>query len=1029
MNPFKRIISQIRKVPESVLSFKKSKQIPPAIVGPLGLDSSIEDLNNTPDIKMPKEVPFGELPVDAFGSEEIATRLIDIVHKISAPYSISISGSWGVGKTTLIDQMNHKMIKSDPELMLININLWKENVENIRRKIVIEIGTVLKVGTNSLRENTKEAKIERNKTAKALDERLYATNISETTGINLAFLENWKRIFSTIAALIVGVLVFYSIYQWPSSSKDLLQALLIALVPAILTFVLGNGLFFNTISQAKSMPPASEQVKLSDEFEEYAVSYGGSNERIVIILDNIDRLSKNDATSVLQEIRSFLDIPHSRCIFIVPIDRELFIGTQDNIDPDEIRRIRDYLNKIFNLDILLINPETIDLTDWTAGKIEYCLGARDDLRNNASVIASVANKSPRMVMRIISAIAAKCILLNENNPSPSILQQIVFIESLVTCFPEVVKPLSRNPKLLSDAWSDFSHAKTDSDRFGSISKVRPNRESADQISTELLTLFSMCAPMILSLDDVRRILSIRQDRQWLGVALSSEIKTSLAIGSPSMLNENLESLSEDQRSQVFNRIIENIKIYCQNKEYIRAFNGLNAITPLLDRASKEERTFLWISVSGLILDNSINPWIFIALKPETISFICQGFETATILSNRIISLATGFIQEYEEKYQYHSLSLGSAIAVLVLGSKIMNENHLKSIQGVLATAPEEIIIELFNHDNAQTLIEGAVVKHEFDLMIDWVFKEEANEGTANIDIMALLKRLSLIQEYGFMLPRVSALKFINTVSETIFNKASVKRLFEFVKVLLKYKPNKLIDDIALALSAHQVTSGEELIFALNLASEEVRIKIEAAIGVWVENGEWESISELVISNPNIVFSGGNESIEAHLVKRWLNEKNLIVLEFIIENYDDAFYTLVDETINSFDKDIPITVLRLEQLVNIIKKNSRIDVVKYLIDGLADFIVKFCGVKTQSVSNENLSSVNYTVRQIGPVLKDVSSIVELNGYMAKFYEAIIQAVSTSGQKMKDLKPLSDYLQENGLDTDRKIENAINEDKPS
>jgi pantothenate kinase-related protein Tda10 len=107
---------------------------------PKAIASLIKDVPPVPLLREGIEV------VDRFGSHEVANRLADVVEKVEPPFTISISGSWGVGKTTLAKQLRAKLEEHVPHadrVRSVEIDLWAEDMADLRRRVALEVAVEL----------------------------------------------------------------------------------------------------------------------------------------------------------------------------------------------------------------------------------------------------------------------------------------------------------------------------------------------------------------------------------------------------------------------------------------------------------------------------------------------------------------------------------------------------------------------------------------------------------------------------------------------------------------------------------------------------------------------------------------------------------------------------------------------------------------------------------------------------------------------------------------------------------------------
>lgn len=85
---------------------------------------------------------------DRFGTQEIAERMAPLVRQADPPFTISISGSWGVGKTTLTKRLTNLLagptVSAADKVPVITVDLWTEDLGDLRRTLALEVGAALR---------------------------------------------------------------------------------------------------------------------------------------------------------------------------------------------------------------------------------------------------------------------------------------------------------------------------------------------------------------------------------------------------------------------------------------------------------------------------------------------------------------------------------------------------------------------------------------------------------------------------------------------------------------------------------------------------------------------------------------------------------------------------------------------------------------------------------------------------------------------------------------------------------------------
>ena len=201
-----------------------------------------------------------------------------------------------------------------------------------------------------------------------------------------------------------------------------------------------------SVAQPNStLPPIAEAVALRNTFIKFVTK---SDKKVLVVLDNLDRLAGADAVQVLGEVRSFVELPKSRCIFLVPLDRGALERHLIHTMGGDEQAARDYLDKFFNLDLVLTNPTAADLRGSILGLLLELFPGPDEttLAPVAELVAIAAGGSPRAAKRIANGIYARSYLVPDIERPRVTLLEVAFVECLIARFPKSVAQLSGDPE-------------------------------------------------------------------------------------------------------------------------------------------------------------------------------------------------------------------------------------------------------------------------------------------------------------------------------------------------------------------------------------------------------------------------------------------------------------------------------------------------------------------------------------------------------------------------------------------------------
>lgn len=211
------------------------------------------------------DLPIKNINEDAFNIQTYVNGLSDFIQKCDTPMTVSIQGDWGSGKTSMMNMLRCDLDKK--KIFSIWFNTWQFSQFNMGDALVFSMLNML---INSLDNGESEHK------------------------------EKLLRSVEKLAKLGVG---------------------------AALAFATGGAVNVNNLEVGqqvrKSLNFAEELVNLKRQFQQM-VSARLLNEkkgRMVIFVDDLDRLQPAKAVELLEVLKLFLDC--EQCVFVLAVDYEI----------------------------------------------------------------------------------------------------------------------------------------------------------------------------------------------------------------------------------------------------------------------------------------------------------------------------------------------------------------------------------------------------------------------------------------------------------------------------------------------------------------------------------------------------------------------------------------------------------------------------------------------------------------------------------------------------------------------------------
>lgn len=332
-------------------------------------------------------------------------------------FTIGVFGGWGTGKSSIIRTAQDKIEEvHKKKVRFITYDAWKYANDSFRRMFLLKVQQELK-----MRQTEEMSRFYQSETAEAEPE----TKLS-ARGIALAVVV--VAIISIILFLIPSVTI-----EWKIA---------IPTIGTLGTFLLAllNGCFYDLkISYSKPALFAPEQFEecfkqmmskclkdtswikekwenLKDYVEVGEVSVKGL-EKLVIVIDNIDRCPSDMAYQLLTDIKTFLSNEEYNLVFVVPVDDEalkkhLFRRWNKQAGEDINKEKEEFLRKFFNV-TLRIKPHQETELHHFAHEInrENNLGFSND---TLAIVAKEFADNPRRIIQLLNNLSGDLALYDDD---------------------------------------------------------------------------------------------------------------------------------------------------------------------------------------------------------------------------------------------------------------------------------------------------------------------------------------------------------------------------------------------------------------------------------------------------------------------------------------------------------------------------------------------------------------------------------------------------------------------------------------
>ena len=341
---------------------------------------------------------------DKLNHHDVVDELAHIVTTVEPPANIALYGPWGSGKSGIGNLLRNKLNQIDG-LTFARLDAFKYAEEPLRRQILTTLA--------------KEFGVKR----REFESGLYSSRSETTFEFSIPKLVTiLLTVFALVAIIVAAILLANAGISSSVSHKGFVSTLkgyAINNVPtALLAAALVSGLVtavVQAISVKRDQQPPAGPDRFEALFRQLIKQLHAT--RVVIFVDELDRCAPSDVVSILDTIRTFLDV--EPCVFVVAADKSALEGAL----AESIRQIttsgaRDpyytsassYLDKVFHRTVTIPPPMSKRMTRYALDLISERKGMWESEHVERAEIVSVLIPShvrtPRRIKALLNSYAS-----------------------------------------------------------------------------------------------------------------------------------------------------------------------------------------------------------------------------------------------------------------------------------------------------------------------------------------------------------------------------------------------------------------------------------------------------------------------------------------------------------------------------------------------------------------------------------------------------------------------------------------------
>lgn len=359
-------------------------------------------------------------------------------------FTIGLFGSWGSGKSSIIKTTKDTIEAEDDKVKFITYDAWKYVNDSFRRMFLLKIQQELKQGqTEAMQRFYQSESVEAEPKTYVSTNGLGMLCFGLLTLVIILWIipiefDIKAPIFSVFTLLGLLITIFGGIFQKLKIQIN---------KPIIFAPEQFEDCFRDMISKALKKRNIVNNVytKTKDYVELGECSITNLN-KLVIVIDNIDRCHNEMAYQLLTDIKTFLSDEKLNVVFVIPVDdealkRNLFSNNNCNKEKEE------FLRKFFNVTLRIKPHQTTELNSYARE-----LNNRNELGFNANTIALCSKEfatNPRRIIQLFNNLSSELCQYSsefiEKNES-AICAILILREE----YPDYYKKILDNPYLFKN---------------------------------------------------------------------------------------------------------------------------------------------------------------------------------------------------------------------------------------------------------------------------------------------------------------------------------------------------------------------------------------------------------------------------------------------------------------------------------------------------------------------------------------------------------------------------------------------------
>lgn len=421
-----------------------------------------------PDFRFLPDEAIREIKNDRLKHPSIAEALKDIVVNCPLPFTVGLFGKWGTGKSTIANFLKSKLNEKKGEIAVVDFDVWKYEGGSLRKQFLLTLEKQLKEQKSLVKKYSLSPRVTAS-TSRGFEGKI--TISKEKLGQFGIYTGS-----ILVALAILGFIIFKTAPQvLPSYLASLLAPLFTSAIILAL-FKIGS-----QVITAETETLSFDRFKDPDEFEQEFEKLVDNIkvDRLLIVIDNLDRVTHKKAVELLSTIKTFLEPKSKKCIFLIQCDEDaikkhlesVYLKNEGAESKNTAFDADEFLRKFFNTSVKIPPFIDVDLEEYTKELLkETGVAVFHNNPDLISMITQAFRENPRQIKQFINTLLSYYLVALEresgNDPvikqsgiitdNPAFLAKFLIIRKK---WPEFYKAIIEDPKEIDNYTSQEADIK------------------------------------------------------------------------------------------------------------------------------------------------------------------------------------------------------------------------------------------------------------------------------------------------------------------------------------------------------------------------------------------------------------------------------------------------------------------------------------------------------------------------------------------------------------------------------------------